>query len=163
MDDFIRRNAYSLLFFPMTNPEQITTSLEVSKRLREAGWGKTTHNWWMVGEKTILQNIHCDPLYPYNVEWYPAPTAEEILGELPKYIDKGRLSIFSPTDTEPHGSWHISYCERFENYSDVACGMNLVRKRRGKSKHEYCLSESSPSLANASAELWIYLKENKLI
>lgn len=62
-----------------------TVSLELAKRLKDAGWEKNTHFKHMLWHDTwILEALNCEPPVP----WLPAPTLCEVLEEL-SYLELG--------------------------------------------------------------------------
>jgi len=155
----------------MNNSEQITVSLEVAKRLKEAGWeDEETQFWWVFPEKKWSgdedQKWQCvydgacnnamdnnagytrpnEPLtysliqieggneYSNDIkilEKYAAPTAEEILRELPSSIQVYR------TRARENG-WTCAYAVQ---------GILL----KGKSG------------ADVTANMWLHLKANNLL
>jgi hypothetical protein len=94
--------------------EKYTTSLEISKKLVEAGWNKEAKFWWV---KTVATNcfelaIKVGDIFRFingmfgegvlqvSIEdKYPSPLATEILEELPDLrISKGDNYVIAPDD-----------------------------------------------------------------
>lgn len=132
---------------------QHVTSLEMSKKLVEAGWKKDTEFWWVdMGDYrqkgnewykprwTLVDSV-CVSARRYNTknnkipdEQYPAPLATEILEELHN-ID---IEIFSRVDF-------------------VGC---LYYYNSGNNKSDEFVDKSLP---NALAQMYCYLKKEKII
>lgn len=129
-------------------PENIVVSLELAKRLRDAGWSqeKNISSFYYSGEGWLMVcTIHVEGetvLIPvtgaeltFHSPWLSAPTAEEILRELPDYqvmSEEGVVSIIQLSD--------------------------IYNKR--KTKFSIFKGET---LASAAAQMWIYLKTNNLL
>lgn len=68
--------------------KMFTVSLEVAKRLKEAGVELKTEWWWRwtIQGKTelILKNQYCTKEEIPEVSYYPAPTLGELVRELPE-------------------------------------------------------------------------------
>lgn len=134
-----------------TTPPTITVSLDWAKKLREAGWPRLgSIFWWrcytskgMDSETWVLETIdrywpHADGRrYTYS-EPLAAPTAEEILRRLPKFITEDGMVH------RRHVHW---------DYGD-----NRVEYGRN---HVYCAD--AESLANAAAAMYCYLAEQNLL
>lgn len=131
-------------------PESITVYLETAKKLKEAGWSQTKCEFYWIDlyiDDKKLMCKHCleKPFGSYD-EIAAAPTAEEILRELPKMLEIDNewyhISIRSDSTVKDH--WYISY-------------LTLEKEK------EKCFQQGSNGLANAAAEMWIYLKTNNLL
>ena len=149
------------------NPESITVSLDLARQLKEAGLG-FRHNgekvisedgeglsyfcWWSnvdgsgspSNPYTRAQGFTLLPMsensHPFG-EKYQAFTAEEILKKLPKTIDRFSLSCYWKDGLEPT----VIYVNDFPSENPTM--------------QEFSLD----SLANAAAQMWLYLKKNNLI
>jgi hypothetical protein len=119
--------------------EQQTTSLELSKKLKELDvkgeslfvWQQTTEGRWYVNDSK---------LFDWGSECYPAFTVAELGEILPEKLNKEPL---------PHlltimrfGQWEVSY-------------------RRNPA--DFIAFESDKTLANTLAKMLIYLLEKKLL
>lgn len=138
---------------------QITTSLEVSKKLKDAGFEqKNATFYWCINKagKDVLRyaGSHRGGSQADWIDPIAAWTAEEILRELPKKFSpwgkEGRLTVqYSKNSKVPLVGYiqHPSndWLWRGENYQD---GM---------------LYFAEDTLANAAAMMKIYLKENNLL
>lgn len=127
----------------MTTPESLVVSLDMAKRLKEAGWKERT-----IFSATVTDNLVAMILTPtkgHDLGNYPVgdpntseilmfPTAEEILRRLPQLVNHFGLLVCRSQDNE---SWEVNYMGGYKPMSD-------------------------PSLANAAAAMWLYLKENNL-
>ena len=139
------------------NLNGITVSLEWAKKLKEAGWFQenSVHHWiyggirWEIERIEIWETIEGEwgsGRKIENLQIFSAPTAEEILRRLPKCIsaetasqEGGVLDIY-PND----GCWNLAY-----------------RNDEGFAVRD--AAALYPSLANAAAAMWIYLKEHNLL
>ena len=120
-------------------PEDIVVGLETAKKLKAAGWenGDATHYfYWM----DIRDNYNEGEVCPQVESVYcncpmiaSAPTAEEILRELPT----------------------TQICYREDGVS-IYVGIG----GRQKTVKKTIIGET---LANAAASMWLYLKENNLL
>lgn len=130
--------------------DSITTSLEMCKKLKEAGWPQDgTEFFWRTSvgldAEIIWDKGHVGG---WNKYFYAAPTAEEILRRLPKKIVQ--VPKFSYGDPEvlmltanmtTNDLWYVRYLSsRIQQYG-----------------------EADASLANAAAAMYCYLSENKLL
>jgi hypothetical protein len=94
----------------MTSLESLVTDLATSQLLKAAGFQQDTALVWMTVEigkhnpmpPVVTQNPHMESMYPIVA----APTAEEILKELPETIDKMTLDVFGNADT-----WMVGWYE----------------------------------------------------
>ena len=129
--------------------ENIVTSLEVSKQLKENGWEKNTYFWWNPKTKKLLNLIDAQR-HNLGNKWdpgyIPAPTFSEIWSELPKTLQlKTRCRLVLNADDEV-----ISY-EAFYGTRDGG---------------EWIPDQSfyiEDNLADACAETWIWLKQNNYL
>jgi hypothetical protein len=136
-----------------TGPESIVTSLDWSKKLKEAGWSQEGSTfYWQEHQPTHEFHVWFrDVLHLSEVKvpglCFAAPTAEEILRRLPKDITKNDGS-----------------CYALEVYFCAEDGNCLVYKPmiRGQIM-QLADAANKDSLANAAAAMWVYLSEQKLL
>lgn len=122
--------------------EKHCVSLEIAKKLKEAGWKKET--FFILGKveygkpkKSYFELISRDndEQRPIITEEYPAPLATEILEELPYTFEKYELLI-KPIN---FNQWGIYYTD-------------------DDNKLKPCLYGTSElTLPNALAKMWLYL------
>lgn len=138
-----------------------TTSLELSKQLKENGFPQQTQfkylkptrefidsdedtDWKILlekgfykGEQYMIGSANCTRIYA-------APTAEEILDELPYKIEyDGDLLIWDIVRMEaPKDYWKVSYMR-----NDVSQIILFVEE----------------TLVEAAGKMWLYLKQNNLL
>ena len=139
---------------------EMTTSLAMSKKLLDAGWKSKSPFFWTFSNPSRNKGpkprwaLKCSGLCLRNwmkaksptskLEIIAAPTAEEILRELPKIIlqrdEELDVAILPKTlNISPElGKWLVTYSHPFERIS-------------------------ADNLADAAANMWIHLKENKLL
>lgn len=132
----------------------MTTSLELSKALKEAGWKNEVEFYWY-GDDLYFRNEMKDfcetceartlGMYITERKRFTAPTAEEILEKLPKEIvnhfgDNERQGLM--IGREEYG-WTVYY-----NHCS-----NLSR----------CMDVEAETLADACAKMWLYLKSHNLL
>lgn len=114
-----------------------TTSLELSKELKEAGFPQNRKGMWYVLMEPNTYHFAYNLLQVYIDDDVAAPTADEILDVLPAYIeDMYPLSI-------QKGPVVYTWLVRYENKKDTRFICN--------------------SLAEAAGKLYIYLKKNNLL
>ena len=137
---------------PTEETPAITVSLEWAKKLKEAGWEKPCMfalvSWEAktLGAKVELRS-ELSGRFKILVE---DPTAEEVLIELPPVIEKktaGGIAMDNLRICQCEEGWHVYY----KNGS------------RNSKRHKTRISIKLDTLANASAKMWIYLKENNLL
>ncbi len=126
--------------------ESITTSLEWSKKLKDAGWRQMDCQFYWhqrMGKEwellTIEQSNRARVLR-WAQTFIAAPTAEEILRRLPR--SRGDYNGLQATTED--ANWRVGY---WDSPSDMP------------SKADF----SADTLANAAASLYCYLAENKLL
>jgi len=137
-----------------------TVTLETAKKLREAGFPQETHHKWIEGSNGQgVYFLDCDlRVIASHKGWdiVAAPTAEEVLDQLPAWIkmedDEGQAYLI---------------VEKYEDENNENCNYKV--------KYESAYAEyPEPSrlidedlwfvtLAEAAAKMWLYLKEHKLI
>ena len=128
----------------MKTLQDITTSLELSKKLKEVGFPQDTYFYWSKNMDLVHWRVENREFYKVDLRTdIAAPTAEELLEWLPAYIDKkqGLWLSLEKIDTATknkykacYGDEGISYIERVDN-----------------------------TPANAIARMVIYLAKNKII
>lgn len=135
-------------------PESITVSLDMARLLKEAGWDQKTYfSWWIqkYGDYCTEPHIERTSFSAVNFDWnqhsrIPAPTAEEILRELPNDIKiDGKmacLEILSDRDVYNEG-WVCCYS------FGQNCDNEYWRKCR--------------DLSDSCAAMYCYLAENNLL
>lgn len=120
-----------------------TTSLELSKQLKEAGYPQEdhAHYWGGIGNWGLWCKHVIDDMDSRETrfEWVASPTADEILDVLPMDI-KGHKSI-------QMGKWDGKYVIRYELLDNSLAGFR----------------EDEESLAAAAAKMWLHLKKEGLI
>lgn len=129
----------------------ITTSLELSKQLKEAGLKAESEFYWLIDspdpktgkERSRLE--YCGNDKPLSDEWkeiIPAYLTDELLNELPHevYCVKDYTTVTTDPDSQQVFYYRVNY------------GL-------GK-KPVYFESKSLP---NALAKMWLYLKQEGLI
>ena len=139
--------------------EKYVVSLDLAKKLKEAGWEKETVYWWVKTQRGIrLEAIRYVELYPkqsYGIIWLddagkeefmplaPAPLAEEILEELPKYIYEhveGERKTYYLTVKIDKNGYSIGYSDELTEW--------------------LYLFTLFDQLSNAAAQVWLWLKEH---
>jgi hypothetical protein len=145
----------------MTNPELIVVSIDMAKKLKEAGWDQNECLWRWVEFHGGVAKGHSD--YESNTRWelrekgsdynfdprYAAPTAEEILRRLPE-------SLMLQTRGDRIGG----------NDSETAFDLEMGKNKYGyfvRYEKEAAEEFYADTLANAAAQMWIYLKEHSLL
>ena len=147
----------------MSNPEQIVVSLEMAKRLKEAGWEQEgTFFHWICGSNAWREVQNIEVWEKIEGEWgtgrevkdlehYSAPTAEEIILTLPKgwkfreqsqeeYISKNGDPYVKNGIIAVYYSWESQ--QKFPH--EISCG-------------------EGNSLADSAAEMWLFLKKENLL
>ncbi len=137
----------------MSTPESIVVSLEQAKALKKAGWPQDESNFYWeewndpTEQKGPFVVFHETEFIETHVV-VTAPTAEEILRELPPSVQIDGitvyLSIFDDRDWVGDHSWDICYSPDHGWSSDVH-----VRDK--------------DNFAGACAQMWCYLSENNLL
>lgn len=127
--------------------EKYCVSLEIAKKLKDAGWKKETEFWWEhhfkeidngQGVTELISKIELNSR-SYVGEFYPAPISGEILEELPATITKDGFSAILEI--------------RIHNNTKDVCYYH---------PHLF-FAETDKSLPNALAKMFIYLKSNNLL
>jgi hypothetical protein len=113
--------------------EKHCVSLELAKQLKEAGWKKRVKSWWIKQSNGKYQLW----VGSYIVkDKYPAPLATEILEELPREIS---IKQYPESDSVRYQVGHNT-------------------DKMGLQTFRY-----SNSLCDALAEMWLYLRKEKII
>ena len=141
----------------------MTTSLEISKALKEAGWKNEVEFYWY-GDDLYFRNEMkdfcetCEARTPgmYITErkrFTAAPTAEEILEKLPPSIivngETLHLVIMDDRDWVGEASWDICYSK------DRLFSWDIHVREKGKI--------GDGAFAGACAKMWILLKKLNLL
>lgn len=141
-------------------PELIVTSLEWSKKLKEAGWPTNYEAAFFWAIHSDKANVIPASFLPMSAtsdgEYIAAPTSEEILRRLPERVHTkstgGESVDYLRIMKTPEGDlWRVFYKNDHRHGS--------ASRRRKKTRFSF----ESTSLANASAEMWCYLSENNLL
>ncbi len=146
------------ILFPKNNmtPESIVTSLEWSKKIKQAGWPQKEALWFWVHHYRAASDEYLWELFERDEddkvnEHLAAPTAEEILRKLPEeYVAKDgkRLELSCGKKIKQHG---LGYYVTYET------------PREPHDCDEACCTNDKHSLANAAAAMYCYLAENNLL
>lgn len=140
------------------NAESIVVSLEMAKRLAQAGWPQKDHFAWYIypenpnaepGEEANRSpdvGIRWEKGWKIKLESYSAPTAEEILRHLPVSFRKNGLE----------------YVLEMNKYVDDSYGLWYTKTTASKNQRSGSY-QTSRSFADAGAKLWIFLKQNNLL
>jgi hypothetical protein len=141
----------------MDKLQDITTDLEISKRLKEKGFPQDSlffHRLYDCNDdigKNIVERVEVDFHTKLSYDRYiPSPTAEEILKELPNFI-----GMVSSGGGRFGGRVGFTILEEFHAYL----------MWWGKTNKPKCPSHiiNDKKLCNALALMWIYLKDNNLL
>ena len=139
----------------MSNPESITVSLDWAKKLKEAGWPQTGQCFYWIAHKgkgmaavAFYKHVQ-NGRYGKSVVFGAAPTAEEILRRLPEaiYLGPEREALYLSVMPDDY-KWIVLYSPE---YDQRRCDKENFWKR------------DRESLANASAAMYCYLAEKKLL
>ena len=123
--------------------EKYCVSLEIAKKLKEAGWKKETEFWWHETMKVEL----VDKVWYKGVKedvggrFFPAPITDEILEELPYEIKIQDRFYWLCIEKEPD-HYIVFYKDENKDISEF---------------------REDKSLPNALAKMWLYLKSNNLL
>ena len=148
--------------------EKYVVSLDLAKKLKEAGWKKETVYWWVKTQHGIrLEAIRYIELYPnqsYGIIWLddagkeefmplaPAPLTEEILEKLPKKIVDDKTYRLRIEIHDDH--YTVGYC--YDYLFSYQQGKNAVVE----SVLRWLELITDSDISNALARLWLWLKEN---
>ena len=143
--------------------EKYVVSLDLAKKLKEAGWKKETVYWWVKTQHGIrLEAIRYIELYPnqsYGIIWLddagkeefmplaPAPLAEEILEELPFKILTKSGEFYLTVETGRNKYYYVGYKQAVRVYDYWW-------------EDRWLHFLSAEIFTNALARLWLWLKEN---
>jgi len=113
--------------------KSLCVSIETAKELKAAGWMKPTElSWYTDGTRIRIRPSGLSGIQTLVEDENPAPTAEEILRELPKDLeDKAMLVRYFPN------AWRVSFGLGEGTLVDFG---------------EYTLSE-------AAAQMWLWCKK----
>ena len=142
----------------------ITVSLEKAKELKEYGWPQDNYFLWIVdssgsghfGHYTFDHILVIDSVGVAEdgskiADKFSAPTAEELLRRLPeavKYPVRNAIEyelLIRPFDDLDERHWEITYAKDIDNVDNTP------------------LHETTGSLSDAAAEMFIWLKQNNLL
>lgn len=132
--------------------EKITTSLELSKELKENGFKQDSI--YTLSKDSLSNRYELCFIHPQEIkeDEYSAPTAEELLEELPKDLfinDKSyHLCIYYAVS-----KYRCIYERLYKEY-----GCELIREILNKE-----IISDNEKLCNALAKMWLYLKKNNLL
>ncbi len=143
----------------MTTPEAITVDLKHAKALKRVGWPQERVGFCHLVDQT---GIKADPYWwgvegdywheEDFIEWFAAPTAEEILRKLPKTLSG---SVFWPGDP---GLAYLNIKAWTDSFTI------LYRTATNEFPTHRSLSGiSADTLANAAAACYCYLADHKLL
>lgn len=123
-------------------PENQACSLELAKRLKELNCPQESLFWWVNTAKynhnfNLVYRVDMTDEMKYGLDCYSAFTVAE-LGELP---DKYKITL--------------------SKYSKICVGLWELDKKWGKEC--FIKNFEADTEADARAEMWLWLKENKLL
>ena len=103
----------------------LCVSLDTAKALKAAGWTKPTHFQWLIknngSQPDQIVDFHTDHHSENHYTYFPCPTAEEVLRELPEKIDlnEWRRDLQFIFISPEKGKWEVSYGQfkKFKNKS----------------------------------------------
>jgi hypothetical protein len=122
-----------------------TVSLELAKKMKELGFPEESYFEWEIGlDGKAYLSERVPEHYADEPRYFPAPTAEEVLEQLPGFISPKEEHV----EEDNAGYLDISKFDDIKVYS-----VTYVWRH----------SESDKSLAEAAGKMFCYLKENKLI
>ena len=131
-------------------PNNLTTSLELSQKLKENGFPQSTMFYYSkpydIHVYAVFKEIQTGSSFPPIA----APLADEIARELPFYVEKipkyedEKKKHYLSCSKNEDGGWTVEYTYYYYEPSDS-------------------FKETGDTLANAMARTWLYLKVNGLI
>lgn len=140
-----------------------TTSLELSKQLKEAGFPQESYFLWNSRRQNgteSIQMLRREQVGVLDFEtqsivdlYFAAPTAEEILEQLPNYVyivSAGGGRHGARVDYVVGENWHTR-----ELWS--------IAMAKGFERDTVPFEVRDKVVANALAKMWLYLKENHLL
>lgn len=157
-------------------PESIVVSLEWAKKLMEAGWPQTTDDSYFQWSNHILvfeyEDLGCPKAEPVgNPQYGMTPTKFKIqrssqIPELSEQETNGELIVFAAPTAEEI----LRRLPTFLQLEDGAYDLRIL-KMTGHFNVWYSRADTvfpeggvmENSLANASAAMYVYLAENKLL
>lgn len=141
--------------------EKYTVSLDLARKLREAGYPQDTY-WFIRHQKpTGLTKLYWKGDMDYDNErfsgnkpeqvrfreeneFFAAPLSDELLEQLPGEIDRCMLVVV------PGERVHVGYAER-DNYGNYTLDSNY-----------YATARYAASIAGALAEMWLWVKNGDI-
>ena len=130
--------------------ENHVCSLEMSKKLAEAGWKKETEFWWIDRQDNVknARNKGFELCSEYDFAYYnrdaikyPAPLATDILEELPPAFKEDDYQISMEMENE------CFWCVMYTNVHTQTVDYETKDK----------------SFINALTQMWLYLKQEKIL
>jgi len=150
----------------------ITVSQEMAQNLHKAGWRRagSYFRWTSKKGKWSIGTIMDSPTYgedkltddPFLNDFYAAPTAEEILRELPMQVTRDRKNK-EPGTGEMIDTYHLQIKVLKDNI------VRIFYRRRGicfggaKRTSSVLFFDNKDTLANALAAMWIFLKKSNFL
>jgi len=128
--------------------EKYVVSLDLAKKLKEAGWEKKTEFIWARG----FVDLSAFKFKYEGEEVLPAPLAEEILEELPKKIIDDKTYRLRIEKYDDH--YAVGYC--YDYLFSYQQGKNAIVE----SVLRWLKLITDSNISNALARLWLWLKEN---
>jgi hypothetical protein len=132
--------------------QEITTDLEISKELEENGFPQDGLFWWIKfaeGYKVKDEakvDTYCRYYDTDDTTFYSAPTAEELLKELPKNV-----------------KWKTLFINNQDLYFLFYADIGRNDENRNVTLYKEKEIQSDKKLCNALAKMWLYLKKNNLL
>lgn len=130
-----------------------TTSLALSKQLKEAGFPQESYFWWVGDEDNHVQFNIANYDASETMDSFAAPTAEEILEHFPVYAKiptAFKLDSWETWELRIHNGnnkWYVGY----------------VCDGKGSNHVPVIEERSADTLAEAAGKMWLFLKENGLL
>jgi len=136
----------------------MTVSLELAKKLKEAGWDTSVSYMWLQAKNLDAMDLDSDKwirtpvgmLNPRVNTAYYAPSTDELLEVLPARVEDSYLCISKVLD------WYCAYYE----VSDYGAGTKTIYK---EGDELVSLEFKAPTPSDALAKLWLKLKEEGII
>jgi len=128
-------------------------SLELSKKLKEAGYLQEGEFWWKITPKKFNGKYAIDFGFSIATEGeFVAPLASELMERLPDNI--GEFEFYLLKDGR---GYLVGYC------IDEACGDHEVLHQEKYAEKENPIPFIDTNLPNALAKMYIYLAEHHLL
>jgi hypothetical protein len=138
----------------MKELKDITTSLDVSKKLKEAGYKQDSILYWWQNDcdedhtqlRNRIPNNQSLSIHKWFV--YSAPTTDELLEQLPPDVSDRWILSINAIDYDDYKEYEVGYTKYFEDNGVWAY------------KDKYFQDKKLP---DALAEMWLYLKKEGLL